>query len=184
MAEAPEPKRRNAAKTRARILQAAFELFASRGYARTGMREIADHAGVATSLVVRYFGAKSSLFEEALVHGIYTHSLFVQDKRNFGKAMVELIVSEEDASLPAMMVLAVADPESKAVAQKVTRNLVAKSLAEWLGPPNAQARALNMLALLNGFMLQTRHLSAEPVTAASTRWLAGALQAIVDEGRI
>lgn len=180
--DAPQPKPRNAAKTRARILAAAFDIFASRGYARAGMREIAEHADVATSLVVRYFGSKASLFEEALVHGLYARSMFAQDKRHFGKTMVELITSDDDASLPAMIVLAIADPESKAIAQKVTRNVIVGSLAEWLGPPNAQARALNMLALLNGFMIQTRHLSAEPVSAASTRWLARALQAIVDEG--
>lgn len=177
----PEPKRRNPAATRSRILAAAFDLFASRGYARTGMREIAERAGVASSLVVRYFGTKAALFEEALVNAIYTRGFFVRDKAKFGAEMAKLVVNDDDARLPAMVVLAIADPESKHIAQEITRKVIIENLAEWLGPPNARIRALNMLTLLNGFTIQTRHLMTGQVPAESVRWLARSLQAIVDE---
>jgi AcrR family transcriptional regulator len=48
-----------AARTRTRILDAAAELFLERGYARTTMQGIADHAGVARDTVHAVFGSKA-----------------------------------------------------------------------------------------------------------------------------
>ena len=79
MEETPEPKRRNASRTRARILDAAYNAFAAHGYSQTGIREIAEQADVASSLILRYFGNKISLFEHALIHGIYQDSIFTRD---------------------------------------------------------------------------------------------------------
>jgi AcrR family transcriptional regulator len=47
-----------AARTRARIVEAAGELFESAGYARTTVREIAERADVATDTVYAVFGSK------------------------------------------------------------------------------------------------------------------------------
>jgi AcrR family transcriptional regulator len=47
-----------AARTRARILDAAADLFLERGYARTTMKDIADRAGVARDTVHAVFGSK------------------------------------------------------------------------------------------------------------------------------
>lgn len=182
MEEKREPRRRNPAKTQARILEAAFALFSSQGYAKTGIREVAEQAGVATSLVVRYFGTKATLFEESLVRALYAQGFFVRGKANFGEEMARLVISDEEARIPAMMVLAIADPESRAIAQKVTQQIVLRSLADWLGPPEAETRALAMLALMNGFTIQTRHLRTGEVPPETVRWFARSLQAIVDEG--
>jgi AcrR family transcriptional regulator len=48
-----------AARTRARILEAASQLFLERGYARTTMKDIADLAGVARDTVHATFGGKA-----------------------------------------------------------------------------------------------------------------------------
>jgi AcrR family transcriptional regulator len=48
-----------ATRTRARILDAASELFLERGYARTTMKDIADLAGVARDTVHAVFGSKA-----------------------------------------------------------------------------------------------------------------------------
>lgn len=178
----PEPKRRNPVATRARILAAAFDLFASRGYARTGMREIAQEAGVAVSLVVKYFGTKAALFEEALVDALYTHGMFVWEKQGFGEKMARMIVEAQDSRIPAIMVLAIADPESQDIAKRITHRVVTESLAEWLGPPRARGRAFEMLVLFNGFTIQAHHLLTGELAPASVDWLARSLQAIVDEG--
>ena len=50
-----------AARTRARVLDAAAELFVDRGYARTTMQEIADRAGVSRDTVHAIFGAKARI---------------------------------------------------------------------------------------------------------------------------
>lgn len=177
---ANKPKRRNYAKTRARILTAAYECFAEHGYANAGIREIAAKAEVAPSLVQRYFGNKIALFEEALTHAIHVSSLFFRQKERFGENMAKLIAADDDAVLTAIMVLSIADPNAKHVAQRVAKRHVIDPLAEWLGPPDARARANNLAALLNGFSLQMRHLSSGKISPASIKWLARALQDIVD----
>lgn len=50
-----------AARTRARILDAAAELFLERGYARTTVQDLADHAGVARDTVHAIFGGKARI---------------------------------------------------------------------------------------------------------------------------
>jgi AcrR family transcriptional regulator len=50
-----------AARTRARILESASQLFLERGYARTTMKEIADRAGVARDTVHAVFGNKAKV---------------------------------------------------------------------------------------------------------------------------
>ena len=52
--------------TRARILEAALELFRERGFADTSMREVAARARVATGLAYYYFASK-----DAIVHAFY-----------------------------------------------------------------------------------------------------------------
>ena len=94
--------------------------------------------------------------------------------------MAKLIVSDNEGKLPAMVVLAIADPDAKEVAKKVSKRHIIGPLVEWLGPPNAETRALNMLILLNGFTIQTRHLMSGRIPPESVKWLAKALQDIVD----
>ena len=50
-----------AARTRARILDAAADLFAERGYARTTVQDLAEHAGVARDTVHAVFGSKARI---------------------------------------------------------------------------------------------------------------------------
>src|SRR5690242_13588078 len=61
----PTPHRRNAAATRARLLQAAREQFLRHGYRATSLRSIAAQAGVDVMLIRRYFGSKEDLFTAA-----------------------------------------------------------------------------------------------------------------------
>ena len=51
-----------AQETRSALLEAASRLFTTRGWAATGMRDIAGLAGVATETVYSHFGSKSELF--------------------------------------------------------------------------------------------------------------------------
>ncbi|MFG2433492.1 TetR family transcriptional regulator [Streptomyces sp. NPDC048508] len=64
-AEAPG-RRRDAARSRELLLTAASELFAERGFDRTTIRDIGDHAGVDPALIARYFGSKTLLYVAAL----------------------------------------------------------------------------------------------------------------------
>src|SRR5258708_17081075 len=59
-------RRRDAAATRAAILNSARQAFARAGYEGVGVREIAEGAGVTAMLVNRYFGSKEQLFAEVV----------------------------------------------------------------------------------------------------------------------
>ncbi len=61
----PSLRQRHTDRTRDAIVAAAFELFASKGYAETTIDEIAERADVAARTFFRYFPAK----EAALFHG-------------------------------------------------------------------------------------------------------------------
>ena len=63
---ASAPRRRDGAASRERLLRAACELFADRGFDRTTARDIGERAGVDPALIARYFGSKAQLYIEAL----------------------------------------------------------------------------------------------------------------------
>jgi AcrR family transcriptional regulator len=67
MTEAKAPvRRRNAADSRRRLLDAARKLFAERGYERSTIRDIGEQAGLDSTLIARYFGSKAALYLEAM----------------------------------------------------------------------------------------------------------------------
>ena len=51
---------------RAEMLDAAFELFADKGYAATSMRSLATGLGVSTGTLYHYFGSKDDIFENMI----------------------------------------------------------------------------------------------------------------------
>jgi len=59
-------RQQQAAETRAAVLAAAVQLFGERGWAATGMREVARAAGVSVETVYAGFGSKSDLLLAAL----------------------------------------------------------------------------------------------------------------------
>ncbi|MEV6792974.1 helix-turn-helix domain-containing protein [Streptomyces sp. NPDC051320] len=59
-------RKRDAARSRELLLQAAAALFADRGFERTTVREIGERAGVDPALIARYFGGKTQLYIAAL----------------------------------------------------------------------------------------------------------------------
>lgn len=164
----------------------AQKAFASHGYSQTSIRDIAQGAGVAPSLLMRHFGSKPMLFREALLHGIqnatYTDVVFKQGKDGFGERMVRLAMEEAGVDLTAMLILATGDRDAREVTSDVAQEYIVNGLAAWLGPPNGYARALSIVMLLNGFMLFTKQLSLGELPRYNAEWLAHTLQAIVDEG--
>jgi AcrR family transcriptional regulator len=64
----PRPSRpRDSAASRQALLGAAQELFGTRGFERTTVREIGERAGVDAALIARYFGSKADLYVAAVV---------------------------------------------------------------------------------------------------------------------
>src|SRR5947207_3655114 len=63
---AARPATRDPARTRERILAAAFQEFAAQGFAGARVDRIADRAGINKRMLYHYFGDKEGLFREVL----------------------------------------------------------------------------------------------------------------------
>jgi AcrR family transcriptional regulator len=83
---------RNRNEQRERILDAARELFATRGLEQVAMAEVADAAGVARATVFNYFASKHALVEAI------TEETFA-----YYRGMLEHALADERASTPALV---------------------------------------------------------------------------------
>jgi AcrR family transcriptional regulator len=179
-------KARDADRTRAAILLAAQQAFSRRGFGATGVRDIAAEAGVNPALVNRYFGSKLGLFEAALSAALDVTRITNVPREGFGRSLARLFGGGEDGAvnpLP-MLAFAAADRQAQAIALESVRERIAVPLAEWLGPPDAEARAAAMMAVASGFFTY-RLLYPLPafeggMDPAARRWLEDNLQRLVD----
>ena len=178
---------RNAADTKARIIEAAQSAFAERGYSQTGVRDIALRAGVASSLIIKYFGTKSNLFGEALKQSLAEAAFRDELKPQFGETLIGAITDRRlRIDAPAMIALSLGDDEARQVSASVIQQHVIDALAAWLGPPQAQTRAINLLVLGVGFAILNRHLGVKlpaEIWEKSGQWFSSTIQDIVDTGR-
>ena len=180
-------RQRDAERTRAALLDAARTLFSTRGFASTGVRDIADLAGVNSSLVGRYFGSKQGLYRATLEQVLDITPLLQVDRRRFGETVVSLFLGVQDAPGPlAMLILSASDPEAYATTVELLREKAMEPLARWLGPPDGEGRAARLNILWSGFLISCRLMSAyhlsEAGNTSTRRWLEQAIQAVVDEG--
>lgn len=187
MSSTDKPPTRNARDTRIRILKAAQQSFAEMGYSVAGIRHIAAAAAVDPALVIRYFGSKAGLYEAALADAVPDYPGLDLSYERFGERLTAKLVEAilDDRAL-AMIVLSAGDPEARAISLNVLRKQAIGPLVEWLGPPNAEARATRMIMLLTGFMFYTRQVPvmspSDAVGSSSADWLARMLQDVIDEG--
>jgi AcrR family transcriptional regulator len=65
-----EPRRRHGQTPRAEILDAAAELFTTKGYASTSTREIADAVGIRQASIYHYFAAKDDILDALLAETV------------------------------------------------------------------------------------------------------------------
>lgn len=176
---------RDAMRTRESILRAAQLLFAQKGYTTVGVREVAAQAGVNFTLIRRYFGSKEGLLRAAIEDVMVLDPFITGDRARFGERCVAVLQKgEEMPSAMAMMVLATADAEARAMCSDLMHKYITLPLSEWLGGENALARAAQINLLWIGYM-SAREVLPLPALSGSgvvdTRlWLATTLQDIVD----
>lgn len=177
---------RDADRTRAAILHAAQQIFAEKGFAEAGVRDITALAGVNPSLVSRYFGGKLKLFEAALDAALNTRLMTDLPKQGFGKAIVARFADDDDRVSPLpIMFRAAADSEARAVAQRLLRERVFDPLQQWFGGEDATVKAARFMMVSLGFFAYRDQLPlaefAGPVEPGLRRWLEREFQAIVDD---
>lgn len=176
---------RDADRTRAAILHAAQQVFAAKGFAEAGVRDITALAGVNPSLVSRYFGGKLKLFEAALDAALNTRLMTDLPKDRFGEMIVARFADEDDRVSPLpMMFSAAADSEARAVAQRLLRDRVFEPLKDWFGGGDADVKAARFMMVSLGFFAYRDQLPlvefAGCVEPSLRQWLEREFQAIVD----
>lgn len=179
------PKRRNASKTKARILAAAQKSFSEVGYSHAGIRDIGASADVSSTMLLRYFGSKAGLFEAALIDAMRMEELLKNERAGFGTRLAKLFLNTElEITPPSMIALSTNDPEACAITTRVTEKHAVIPLAQWLGPPDGRTRALQIMLLSTGLVLYTRQLpqlfAARGADKKLAKWFAQSVQDIVD----
>jgi AcrR family transcriptional regulator len=179
------PRKRNADTTKARILDAAQEVFARTSFSDAGIREIATLAEVSTTLLLQYFGTKAGLYEAALNAAMPLAAVLSQPRETFGPALATALLKPGLAIRPPlMMALAAGNAEAATIAARVMEERSIAPLAKWLGPPHARARALEIAALATGLVTYTKHLPLRANTRRDVKhmaeWFAKSVQRIVD----
>jgi AcrR family transcriptional regulator len=113
---------RNAAQTRADILDSARRRFATEGYERTTLRAIAADVGVDAAMVTRYFGSKQDLFATATEFTIELPDLTDADPDDIADMLLPryFAVWEEDHSFMALLQAAMT---SRVAADKLNQTL-------------------------------------------------------------
>lgn len=147
---------RNAATTRAAILDAAREQFSREGYDDVGMRDIARQVGVDAAMVSRYFGSKEELYRETLLScSAGSRSLIDGARDSFGRDMAHQLVYEPAncAKLNGMAIMLRAQGSTRAA--EVVRQVIFEEFLgpfeTWLGGERAHARARLASSLVMGF---------------------------------
>lgn len=181
----PRSKPRNPAVTRSKIIAAAQRSFVEAGYAQTGLRDVAEAAGVASSLVISYFGTKAGLFEAAFIEAMRINVVPVGARARFGHNVVRHLDNPDaDVRIPALIAQSIGDPEALAITRRIVRDHLVGQTAAWLGPPRARSRAMSILSMTMGYVIQSRYVLTDETASArrhAARTLSQALQAIVDE---
>ena len=153
------PRRRDAAATRAAILEAAEAHFARLGYDCAVLRDIARDAGVDVALVKRYFGGKEALFVEALKASFRPDGLREWDRASFAREMATMMAgsprSDEARTQRFQFLLrAATSPTTAPLLNVLVQDRFLGPIREWLGGPDADARARVLAAIYIGFLVE------------------------------
>jgi AcrR family transcriptional regulator len=124
--------RRSGDEVRARMLAAARDVFAERGYAGATTKQIAERAEVGEVLLFRHFGSKAGLFDEAVLapfesfgdewnnrwssHGITGDSMF-----ELGRSYIELLYGFFDDNRKLVVALLSAQGHHPDAAERLQR---------------------------------------------------------------
>ncbi|WP_344667907.1 TetR/AcrR family transcriptional regulator [Catenulispora yoronensis] len=159
MTAARLPRKRDRAVTREVILQAAVVEFTLHGYARAGVRQIAQRAGVTAMLINRYFGSKEGLFAQAVERAFGVSAVKGAPEGLLSSGIARSISEgnapgDEEPDPFLLMVRSAQDPETSDALRRGVEALLESRIAagEWQGP-EAELRAELGLALVAGTWL-------------------------------
>jgi AcrR family transcriptional regulator len=180
------PRLRNAAATRAAMLDSARRHFARESYENVGLREIAGEAGVDPALVARYFGNKEKLFMEA-VRGDDEHMMHGVPRDALAAHFTALIVDGEDedasdksAHIDRLMILlrSASSPKASEIIREAIDEDILEPVAAVLGGEHAEFRASLCLAVLMGMGVLWSAMEIDPLRRVDEGLLRSRLTAL------
>lgn len=165
---------RNAAQTRADILDAARRRFATDGYEATTLRMVAADVGVDAALVSRYFGSKQDLFATATEFRIDLPDLSSAESDDIAGMLLPryFAVWEEDHTFLALLRAA----STSQVAADTINDTLSKHVAPALRkvtPDRHDQRIAMTDAFVIGLAMTRSVLANPPMTAMSREELTG-----------
>jgi AcrR family transcriptional regulator len=170
--------------TRAAILTAAKEAFATRGYSATSLRSIARTAAVDPSLITHFFGSKDALFEAALDlpmdPAAIVQGLLSGATGTLGERMVRTFLLVWDSTpgqgpMLAMLRSAVAHDDSAAKLRELLLRVILRPIAHGAGADDPDRRAALLASQVVGLAMTRYVLRFEPIASATPDELAPVL---------
>ncbi|MET8364792.1 TetR family transcriptional regulator [Micromonospora sp. NPDC049580] len=148
--------------TRARIAEAARDLFREHGYPGTTVRAVAAAAGVDPALISYHFGSKQGLFSQSLnllcVDPTALDQALRGDQAGLADRLLDSVTGLWDATVPAENRMAVRDDDTMRALRDYLDGELRLRIAEFLGGPDATERATAAVGVLGGLIF-TRYLN-------------------------
>jgi AcrR family transcriptional regulator len=163
----------DAAKTRADIVEAAREAFASLGYEGATMRRIADEAGVDSALISYHFGTKEQLF--VAVHELPMNpsdlSLLIGGPEDqIGERIARFtmtMLAEDDSTAVSLMRSSASNPSAAAMLREFIEVALVEPIAERIAASDSRERVALVAAQILG-VLFARHIVRVPELASAS----------------
>jgi AcrR family transcriptional regulator len=163
-APAPEPEssadstaERKGQRTRRRILEAAREVFAGVGYDRATIRAIAAVADADKSSVIKYFGTKEALFQEAVHWDIPVtdlNSVGVATTTELTRAMLTAWASDPNSPMAVLLRTSMTSEVAADLLRKHITHDAIDAMAPTIDAPDGRLRAALASAMLMGIASQ------------------------------
>ena len=187
-----------AQETRAALIDAASRLFITKGWAASGMRDVADEAGVATETVYSHFASKRALLQAVLDVAVVgdEQSVALADRDEFAAlghgrrseriaAAAALVRAVHERTAGFAMVLREAAPSDEQIAELLQatrarqREDVAAGIALLIGRPPTTVETDELWALLSPelYILLVNESGWTP--SAYENWVATTLERVV-----
>ena len=152
------PRRRNAASTARKLLEAARLRFAREGFDGTSIRDIAGDVGVDQALVIRYFGSKEKLFAAACPQEPKTYGIFSGPKDEVAERLLDWLTAIEggsgDSQFVGLLQASHDDAGTRLLRARIER--FTAQLAGTMEGPSRELRADLITAWLLGIAMMSR----------------------------
>ncbi len=162
---------RKGQRTRQRILLAARKVFAEAGYEKATIRGIAELSGVDKASVIKHFGSKQDLFDEAVQWTVPVDELTTADPaqtaQNFLQGMLNAWAADPDGPMAVLLRTAMTSPDALELLRTQVTEQAVTSVAATIDGPDARLRAALLSAVLMGIASQRYLLQFPDLAAAS-----------------